>query len=234
MLLISSNINKTFINTWPLPEGMNEELRKAIYGITTGMLVGTAAFHGAEAGILPMKLPFQDRPSIEELTQGQSDELLAKDYQNMSIQEIINDVASFYSEEFGVENAAGFMTRIGNIESRLGTHRNTYRRIGKGWPQIDPIAYKDLQERLRHRPDRVEAIEQRYGFNPLNVNHNDLNKHPLRDLYAAVFQREYLMRFPGNLPRTLEEEASWWKKNYNTYKGAGTVERYLRENRNLI
>jgi hypothetical protein len=48
-------------------------------------------------------------------------------------------------------------------------------------------------------------------------------------LYSIAMARVHYRRKPGALPKTLEGQAQYWKKFYNTEKGKGTVEDYMKK-----
>lgn len=47
--------------------------------------------------------------------------------------------------------------------------------------------------------------------------------------YATVIARFQYARYPANLPKhnDLRGQANYWKMHWNTYKGAGTIEKYM-------
>ncbi len=59
-------------------------------------------------------------------------------------------------------------------------------------------------------PEHVIKTEFRYG-----------------DDFAAALARVQYLTFPERIPDTLEGQAAYWKKYYNTSAGAGTVWHYL-------
>ena len=44
---------------------------------------------------------------------------------------------------------------------------------------------------------------------------------------GALFARLHLLRCPGPIPDSLEGQAAYWKKHYNTILGKGTEEGYI-------
>lgn len=45
--------------------------------------------------------------------------------------------------------------------------------------------------------------------------------------YACMMCRVHYARFPGAIPATVDGQALYWKKWYNTHMGAGTIDQYL-------
>ena len=48
------------------------------------------------------------------------------------------------------------------------------------------------------------------------------------DYLGAMFAREHYRRIPSPIPFTIEGQAAYWKKYYNTEAGKGTEEEYLK------
>lgn len=48
-------------------------------------------------------------------------------------------------------------------------------------------------------------------------------------LYATVMARVFFWRFPDSLPEPgdIEGQATYWKRHWNTERGAGTVARFV-------
>ena len=46
--------------------------------------------------------------------------------------------------------------------------------------------------------------------------------------FAAMMCRMFYLRKPGAIPSTLQGQAEYWKKYYNTAAGKGTVQEYIR------
>jgi hypothetical protein len=52
--------------------------------------------------------------------------------------------------------------------------------------------------------------------------------------YAIAMCRVFYLRKPGAIPLTLKSQAEYWKKHYNTYLGAGSVEEYIRNYKKYV
>jgi len=44
---------------------------------------------------------------------------------------------------------------------------------------------------------------------------------------GAIAARLYLLNIPGAIPESIEDRARYWKDNYNSAAGAGTVEYFI-------
>ena len=61
------------------------------------------------------------------------------------------------------------------------------------------------------------------GLDLRDISYDELDGRGL----SAIFARLYLMRFTDKLPTSLRGRANYWKNNYNTKAGAGSVRRYI-------
>lgn len=52
--------------------------------------------------------------------------------------------------------------------------------------------------------------------------------------YAIAMCRVFYLRKPGAIPFGIQGQAEYWKKHYNTYLGAGTVEEYVRNYKRFV
>jgi hypothetical protein len=105
-------------------------------------------------------------------------------------------------------------------ESRL-----TYLRQIGGGPalgvfQIEPATHNDLYANfLSYRPEMRDRLLS------LGERQHDSLIYNLR--YAAAVARLIYYRAPGQLPDSLEGQAAYYKKNYNTPLGAGPEQEYI-------
>ena len=156
-----------------------------------------------------------------------------------TVDDIIDEVASWYKEEFcsEYENTRIFMREIANIESNMGTDKTTYSPgYGLGFAQFDkgPAAFRQVQKNvLPKKMERVEKIKERWGFNPLTISIEALDR-PGGDLISAIFLREFILSWPEKTPNTLGGRANLWKKKYNTVAGDGTPEKYIGRNSEIL
>jgi hypothetical protein len=123
----------------------------------------------------------------------------------------------------------GFLEQIAKAESSLGTHKNTFNdKADCGIWQFTSTgleATKDIQS----HPQLTRAhykIDKALGLDWRLVECDDL-KYPLLGALAA---RLYLMTIPKSIPEGLKERAEYWKRYYNTNKGSGTVEYFIKVN----
>ena len=128
------------------------------------------------------------------------------------------------------ETAKVFLNEIANVESQYGNAPNTFGKSdSKGHFQIDEIAFDEIQRRLRSDEegqtlrDYNEKFMEDNGLDLRDISYDELDGRGL----SAIFARLYLMRFTDKLPTNLRARANYWKNNYNTKAGAGSVRRYI-------
>ena len=111
-------------------------------------------------------------------------------------------------------------------ESAFGKHR---RQLGNGPAvgiyQMEPFTYNDcLDNFLKYKPDLLAKILNVSGLDQFPDAEEMVNN----DVFAACMCRVRYLRAPGAIPKTIEGQAAYWKQHYNTVKGKGTVDEYLK------
>lgn len=110
-------------------------------------------------------------------------------------------------------------------ESCMGKYR---RQIGGGPAlgifQMEPRTFNDIVNNyLKYRDKLREKIKEVCGITEFDA--YDLLTN---DKLAAAMARVHYLRVPTPIPETLEEQASYYKKYYNTELGFAKVEDYIR------
>lgn len=122
--------------------------------------------------------------------------------------------------------ASQFLIEISCPETAMATALDTYEPEGKGWCQFDSIGFKDAKKRFKQKhPGKVSDIEREFGFKWSDVAFNELDMSPL---LCAIFARAKVFLMPERIPESRLERARLWKFRWNSTKGAGTVEHYMR------
>lgn len=89
--------------------------------------------------------------------------------------------------------------------------------------QMEPATHDDLfLNFLKHRTALREKV-WRY----VEPDHEDANEMVGNLFYATAMCRVHYLRVPEPIPEDLNGQAKYWKRTYNTYKGKGTVEKYI-------
>ena len=91
--------------------------------------------------------------------------------------------------------------------------------------KMEPFTYNDcLVNFLKYKPDLLAKILNVSGLDQFPDEEEMVNN----DVFAACMCRVRYLRAPGAIPKTIEGQAAYWKQHYNTVKGKGTVDEYLK------
>lgn len=87
--------------------------------------------------------------------------------------------------------------------------------------QMEPDTEKDIWLNYISYHDRLYKKLVAYGYGiPSDSLQYDLK-------YQIIMCRLHYYRVSAPIPKTLEGQALYWKKYYNTYKGKGTAQKYM-------
>jgi len=110
-------------------------------------------------------------------------------------------------------------------ESKGGTYLKQVQGIALGAWQMEPATHDDIWKRyLPNQPIICSKM----------VNHCQIRTQPSADImmyhltYACAMARLLYHRHPEPIPKGVEEQAKMWKKVYNSSKGAGDTDEYVR------
>ena len=140
---------------------------------------------------------------------------------------VVKEATAIINNAFG---GGQFLTEIANAESRAGEARNTFapNRDDKGIWQVSKGALIETQvDHARLRKAKAQ-IKRDFGLDWNTLKHEDVTE-PLIGALAARLYLMFIMQ-GKKIPKTLKGRAEMWKKLYNTAKGEGTVEHYLKAN----
>lgn len=118
-------------------------------------------------------------------------------------------------------------------ESRMGYYLKQVKGPALGIYQMEPLTHNDLWEQVMKstkKPCRKIADD---FFWETGYTYHDL----ISDLkFATIMCRLQYWRFPEPLPEVddIEGLAKYWKKYYNTEKGKGTVEQFIKNYENYV
>jgi len=110
-------------------------------------------------------------------------------------------------------------TGLGNTEDK------TLLSAGVGIMQFDKIGFEDVKERGSRRWKNL--IKDKLKVDIDLVTHDMLLYSPF---LSVLWARMKYKLIPEQVPDNIYGRAKYWKKYYNTYKGKGTVEHYLKAN----
>jgi len=127
---------------------------------------------------------------------------------------------------FGSNNNAHLMlSETAQQETRYGEALDYSWGVGVGIMQFDLGGFDDTKNRTSK--ENKDLIKKVYDIDIDKTSLDNLRYSPLLStIYARLF---YLLR-PGAIPTTLEGRAQYWKTYYNSIKGKGTVEEYIKNN----
>jgi hypothetical protein len=109
------------------------------------------------------------------------------------------------------------------VESRFGTYLKQVQGPALGVFQIEPTTLTGIWENfLNYREDLSEKIKQVSGVGEPSLLDCEANL-----VYQICMARVFYLRKPMALPSTLDGQARYWKKYYNTHLGRGTVIKYI-------
>jgi hypothetical protein len=114
---------------------------------------------------------------------------------------------------------------IGTIaqESHLGKYIEQVRGPAKGICQMEPNTYNDIWNNyLKYKPELSDKILK------LSVDANDADEMRWNLKLSIAMCRVHYLRVPTAIPLSLERQAEYWKKFYNTRFGKGTIEQYIK------
>jgi hypothetical protein len=110
-------------------------------------------------------------------------------------------------------------------ESKGGTYLKQVQGIALGAWQMEPTTHDDIWARyLPHQTIKCSLM----------VNHCQIRTKPDANImiyhltYACSMARLAYARHNEVIPKTIEEQATYWKRFYNTGKGAGEVDEYVK------
>ncbi|MES2182350.1 MAG: hypothetical protein V4493_09660 [Pseudomonadota bacterium] len=123
----------------------------------------------------------------------------------------------------GGDNAVRLLCETAAAETQCGTAVDrTPNGAGRGLFQCDKSPFTDTVTRAKQSD--IDALKTAFGFDLREIDWATLNYSPL--IAAAVCRLHYKLR-PGSIPLDLKGRAEYWKKQYNSVLGAGTVGHYL-------
>ena len=155
-----------------------------------------------------------------------------------NVPEAVVDKVSYVGNILGDnENEITFMKGVVNQESNFGANPNTYNMTSDGEgrfgvAQVDRVAFDQVQKKLRDKNSRIFKFLKPFK-DQLNIDLSQISYADLRnDVVSIAIGRLYLKQLTKeNIPSTLEEQAAYWKKYYNTSAGKGKIEDFITTNR---
>jgi hypothetical protein len=107
-------------------------------------------------------------------------------------------------------------------ETQFGTFPDYCNESGFGLPQFDVAGYNEV---MRKKDKYQDLIWEKWKINIDLVQLIELRYNPFLSL---LFCRLFYKGIPQHIPHEMPERAHYWKRWYNTSKGKGTVEHYIK------
>lgn len=123
----------------------------------------------------------------------------------------------------GGQNAYKLIVETAYQETKLGMYKDrTDYAAGNGLCQCDHMPFRDTQARTSAKNKAL--ILEAFDIDVDQVQWRELAYSPL--LAMLWCRMHYLLR-PGAIPETVEGRADYWKREYNSMLGKGTVNEYV-------
>ena len=139
----------------------------------------------------------------------------------------VDETVAVVDQLFG---SGDFLKRIAKVESNFGATKGTFRKKGdRGIWQLNQKTGFEATKDIESHPSLERAhtrIQEELGIDWNEISFEDLDK----PLISALAARLFLLTIPEEIPDTLEEQATYWKKHYNTSLGKGAVRKFVKIN----
>jgi hypothetical protein len=163
----------------------------------------------------------------KKLKESLEDANLAKEEKVKNAKNNVKNIASQVNSMGLGADVTDFMVRVAAVETCYGLATNNV----DIW-QIDPIAFKDTKDTKSHPSlkKKLEKIKTQKNIDWKSLSQSEMESSSLKNAIAA---RLVLSNIPSSVPSDLEGQAKYWKDNYNTSAGGGTVNDFIRKSSNL-
>ena len=122
------------------------------------------------------------------------------------------------------DNVVNMIIETACVESNCGEYIKQLKGPACSIFQIEPNTAKDIIQNYI-----VKNNLRLQNFNRLYNSNLTLEQNLCTNLMFAIFMcRCFYLRVKEPIPSTIELRAKYWKKYYNTEKGKGTVEKYIK------
>ena len=138
-------------------------------------------------------------------------------------EDIVSDISDDLNMIF--PNDHGIMKRTACVESTYGLDNKTYRPNSGGIWQVDKEGFDGTQDVSSHPQlsNKFAKIMQYYNINWRDVTYDQL----MKPIISGIAARLYYSNIAEPIPTDVKAQATYWKKYYNTNKGAGDECRFL-------
>ena len=151
---------------------------------------------------------------------------------SMQMLSVVKDTLEKMGAKYAGQNAMLLVYRTGLVESKYQyIMQKGGSNIARGFWQCEPwVAVSLCNDYLKYRLSLMKKVadicylDWKYFTNPKE---EDWRQILTTNLTAGIVAcRLHYWRVPKPMPKTLDEQAEYWKRWYNTTKGAGTEEHF--------
>jgi len=151
---------------------------------------------------------------------------------SMQVLTVIKDTLGKMGSKYSSHDAIMLVYRTGLVESRYEyLMQKGGDNIARGFFQCEPwVAVSLCNDYLKYRKELLKKVasvchlDWSYFTSP---DENAWREVLTTNIIAQIVVcRLHYWRVPKKMPKTLDDQASYWKQWYNTSKGAGTVDHF--------
>jgi hypothetical protein len=145
---------------------------------------------------------------------------------------VIKDVLKRLDSKYYSDNAVDLIYHTGLVESRYKYLMQLGTPVARGFFQMEGATARDIcKNYLAYRPSLIGEIEKICYLNYFVLSRADIEELEFllttNIAFSIIMCRLHYRRVPKPLPKTLKDQAYYWKAYYNTHSGKGTVEKFL-------
>ena len=145
---------------------------------------------------------------------------------------LVADTCSKLGDKYASEDAVNLVLATGIVESRYEYIKQMGNGPARSFWQVEPkTAIDNLQHYLKHRPSLMQKCAEATLVDIKHWQNYDENlwEEILEKNIAAgiIHARIKYWRVPKKMPTSVEGQANYWKKYYNSELGVGSVEHYI-------
>lgn len=141
-------------------------------------------------------------------------------------------------EEIGLYSPEAVNLIMGTIaqESHLAKYIEQIKGPADGICQMEPATHNDIWKHfLKYKPELIKKLDKISATDEFTENEIPDSEEMVWNMkYAIAMCRVHYLRKKGAIPFSLQGQAEYWKKHYNTHLGAGTVEEYLKNYQRFV
>ena len=148
------------------------------------------------------------------------------------MESLVSDTCSGMGEKYASKDAVNLVLCTGIVESRYEYIRQLGDGPARSFWQVEPATCVDnLAHYLKHRP---ELMRKCADASMVDVKHWQILEEKVwaeileKNIAAGIVHcRLKYWRVPKRMPNTIEGQASYWKKYYNTEGGSGDPQHFI-------